>query len=311
MKLSEIRKGLQCENREGVLKGMNRDAVEILSSLGLFQNTDISPMRTIDNILSQKGAVMCGDDWGTLPYNTYPFGTPGTLQPRLLTICRGKEKLGHFLEEVLAKSWKMQRKYPHEEKTVIILTDKWDNATFKKHEKIFLKYAVQNEIRYIILLITDYGITEIPFLPKNPATLRAIQFEDIENDEVVDDMTRLLDGRPIEFSITEYAPQNDEMVNFKFYLEDMRWVRTDKQGIAEGNIQPDYLQQFIEDIKWITDMRKKVVAPKSKTVDAPICRLKIAEKTAEWVRGAMYTEDDRRFSELEHSVWGFIGTFEK
>ena len=306
MKLSEVRQGLQCENREVVLNGMSRDAVDILTGLGIFQNPSISPIRVIDNLLKHGKTADNADDGDAALYNTYPFGTLGVLQPRLLAICRGKMKLRHFLEEVLAKSWRMQKKFSNEEKMVIILTDKWDATTFRKHEKAFLNYALQYEVRYIILLLTDYGITEIPFLPKDLAILRRMRCNSIEDNEIVNDMIQLLDGKPIEFSITENVPQNKLMLDFKVYVENMKWERTDNHGTVAGDIRLDDLHRFVEDIWCITERRKKVLAPKSQKVDAPVCTLKIAGKTVEWNPDYAHLTDDKFFIDLDWKIQDFI-----
>ena len=68
------------------------------------------------------------------------------------------------------QSAKMARKYrnqPDVLKTVIIVTDYWDPKQFKEYEKEMLQYALKDGIWYIFLLATDYGVTQIPFLPNS------------------------------------------------------------------------------------------------------------------------------------------------
>ena len=54
----------------------------------------------------------------------------------------------------------------HGEKQVTVLTDKWDVSVFQKYEWDFLNSALMDKVQYIFLLVTDYGITVIPFLPQ-------------------------------------------------------------------------------------------------------------------------------------------------
>ena len=314
MKLSEIRQGLQSRNREGILKGMSWDAIEILRELEILQNPNISPMRALDTLLKHKDTNDSVHGIATSTYNTYPFGVPGILQPRLLAVCRGKMTLRGFLEEVLARSKRMLQTFPNEKKTVIILTDKWDATIFRKYEKIFLNYALQYEVCYIILLVTDYGITDIPFLPRDNEVLNKMKgciIEDDEDEDILNDIIRILDGKPIEFFITENALYNDDRVCFNFYLETMKWERIDNRGKVEGDIPPDDLRKFVESIRNIMERKRKFITTKSKIADAPMCTLKIAEKTVEW--NAEYTNltNDKFFIDLERNIYDFIWSCEK
>ena len=134
--------------------------------------------------------------------------------------------------------------------------------------------------------------------------------EDDEDDDV-NDIKRILNGKPIEFHITENASYNDDRICFKFYLETMKWERIDNHGKVDGNIPFDELRKFVEDIRNIVKQRKKSITTKSKIADAPMCTLKIAEKTVEW--NAEYTNltNDKFFIDLERNIHDFIWSCEK
>ena len=104
------------------------------------------------------------DPW----YNSFPFGEEtNEVFPRFLGICRGSMKLGKVMDAALEHCTDVIRAFGqagNEERTVMILTDKWDEKTFKQYEEWCLKHAALDGIRFIFLLATDYGYTEIPFL---------------------------------------------------------------------------------------------------------------------------------------------------
>ena len=105
--------------------------------------------------------------------NTYPFGVPSGLYPDFLGVCVGKTRLQTVLAKAEDHCERAIIKYPNEEKTVIIVTDKWDNSMFRKDfAGTFINFACQNNIVFIILLITDFGISKIPFLPINRNILK-------------------------------------------------------------------------------------------------------------------------------------------
>ena len=99
-------------------------------------------------------------------YNTWPYGTlQDTVYPGFLAVCRGKQGLGGVLQIVERQCKRMTTVCKDERKGILIITDKWDSETFRKHEKKLLKYAVHDNIWIVILLVTEYGYIQIPFLP--------------------------------------------------------------------------------------------------------------------------------------------------
>lgn len=101
-------------------------------------------------------------------YNSFPFGEKTKeVFPRFLGICRGKTKLKEVLDAALDHCVDVVRKYGSKEdepRTVMILTDKWDDKTFKGYEERFLKHTAMDGIWFVFLLATDYGYAQIPFV---------------------------------------------------------------------------------------------------------------------------------------------------
>ena len=105
-------------------------------------------------------------------YNSFPFGTK-TDQPfrEFVGIYFAKNKYKKTWRNVLdaAKSYckKISKSnIPLEdEKNVLILTDHWDTQMFRKNYAVpFINYAHSCNITFIFLLVTDFGITRIPFI---------------------------------------------------------------------------------------------------------------------------------------------------
>ncbi len=130
-----------------------------------------TPLQNLDEVIKTKqgtGTLSEGHSW----YNTYPFGTPTHKPPfpRFLAVCNGGRRLKTVLDRVKLQSERMAAHYGGQEnveKTVIVLTDKWNHSLFKMYEEDFLNHALQDGIWYIFLFVTDYGCTQIPFLPND------------------------------------------------------------------------------------------------------------------------------------------------
>ena len=95
--------------------------------------------------------------------NTYPFGKKtNRVYPQFWGVCAGAQRL----KTVLDKAAEYCEKPLGEDKTVVIVTDKWDQAVFQKHfERQFLRCALEQNVTFLFLLVTDYGVSRIPFLP--------------------------------------------------------------------------------------------------------------------------------------------------
>lgn len=108
--------------------------------------------------------------FGESPINTYPFGkTTEQTFPEFLGICSGGAKLDGALGAARGHCEKARKSLPKDlPKAVMIFTDKWDWPTFhRKFELPFLRYALEDNVLFIFLLVTDYGVSRIPFLVRN------------------------------------------------------------------------------------------------------------------------------------------------
>jgi hypothetical protein len=100
---------------------------------------------------------------------------------RSIVICRGKCSLDRAFTTIMRHSDKICV-MNHHPKTIFLLSDKWNNETFKRYEKRLLEYTLSHNVWYIFLLVTMYGYTQIPFLPNDREKIQNLRYEEIEED---------------------------------------------------------------------------------------------------------------------------------
>ncbi len=118
---------------------------------------------------------------GQFSVNTYPFGRPTKeIFPEFVGVCSGKERSEAVLTKARQHCKKMEGCFPaDQQKSVIILTDKWNDAVFReKYEREFLRYSLQQNVLFVFLLVTDHGVARIPFLAENWYELGELQKRD-------------------------------------------------------------------------------------------------------------------------------------
>lgn len=115
---------------------------------------------------------------GQFHVNTFPFGarTPDVFS-EFIGICSGETTILHALNAVMSYCESVQGSLPpDDEKTVTLLSDKWDGPRFQHDfEFPFLNFALTQNILFVFLLVTDYGVTRIPFLARNHMELQRIR----------------------------------------------------------------------------------------------------------------------------------------
>lgn len=136
-------------------------------------------LREILRAISGGGMIALSEAADSLPaggsgprVNTFPFGTKThSGHPDYIGIaCTGKTSLRKVLNSAEKHCWDMELGHWGREvdKTVIILTDKWDQVQFQRdYEKIFLRYALRDRVLFLFFLVNHYGVSRIPFLPRD------------------------------------------------------------------------------------------------------------------------------------------------
>lgn len=316
MKLSEIR-GL-CKSdfdssRKKILFNeiarINEVFLPNLDRAILSHNPNLSPLCNLDlaieELKNNSHAIS-----GSTVYNTWPYGVPSDTYPCFLAICRGKTTLNDAFKTMQAQSHKIAKKYGSDreiQKLVILLTDKWDQNKFVKYEKNFLNHALHDDVWYIFILVTDYGYTQIPFLPNDKSILREIGDEVVEDDVTFEDMLKLLEGNPFEYHHSDgtWNLYKNETYQFDYY--DMMWYKNDLYGKSKGHIPKRDLRKFLENAIWIADSNK-VKFMHFRAVDAGSNCLSIFGKTIEW---DFVDDADNSMKKLIRALDEFINECEK
>ena len=318
MKLKEIHKIIEPEIGEERNEDVCRQIAPVDEGFIYHVDRDIlnisrthNPIQNIDAVLEHHtGADVFAVN--NLKCNTWPFGNPTTeVYPRFLAICRGNVTLNNAFVEISKQSRMIAQYYHHthhKEKTVILLTDKWDIKTFKKYEKEFLSYAMHDSIWYIFLLVTEYGYTQVPFLPNNRRTLQGFELEKVEDDVTLAEMIARLHGQPIEYSVTGGTWKQNDWTEYIFSADYLKWEKKTIAGKSGGDIREKIMHKFLEDVLWISEIASNEVLSNISASDAPVSTLRIFGKTIEW---DVPDNCEERIVDLQTSLGKFIEACEK
>ncbi|MCI6869551.1 MAG: hypothetical protein MR853_02320 [Selenomonadales bacterium] len=298
---------------------------EMLQDACLLDDNNLIPLQNIDNIIAQDGANIQSSNhpW----YNTIPFGTKSSTYafdannrtfPRLLAICRGETTLPSILRKIKEQCPKIVEEYPDKTKSdfnkiVVLLTDKWDTSKFEKYDKVFLNHALQDDFRFIILLVTAYGYTQIPFLPNNRNELDKFSNVIVEDDFTINDLKNLLTSfESFEYEYYDRTRKQLAPKTYIFHLEFMKWDKIpDFEFIESGRIREKALLKFIKNVLWIKDSLESRIESKSikQDKDSSIYVLHIFGKEVSW--HPVSKDEDKLFGELTESMEEFMEKCDK
>ena len=115
----------------------------------------------LPDLFSSKSA---GNYIGGLPINTYPFGSPtDEIYLWLLAVCGEKGNLAETLDYIVRHCYRNSGNgLQNTVKGVLLLSTKWDGETFNKYEKDLVDQYRRIDIIFVAVLVTEYGVTEIP-----------------------------------------------------------------------------------------------------------------------------------------------------
>ena len=308
MKIGEIKTNCETERE----KDCNAELrTEIAQINGLFElliidaerimhlDPDRNPLQNIDEVLADSESIACVND-SNPGYNTWPFGTPTEkVYPGFLAVCRGKQNLGGVLQVVERQCKKMSKECKDDKKGSLIITDKWDPEAFRKHEKKLLKYASEEGIWIVILLVTEYGYTQIPFLPNDRKFFEKHSVNMVEDDVTLDDLFRLMDVDNGRFYYHASAGTLDRFggEDYTFY-DNCCWERHSYNGERGGYITESAMCRFLKKVLWIAELDQDKVSMVNSS-DAPIFRLHIFGKEVEWDVSLV---GDKKYKELVNNV---------
>ena len=314
MKIEEIRAICEGPNERGC---RNKELCEVLSRIDeafiyhtdreiLTHSPEKSALENMDDILTGECEVpgITGMPRGTEWYNSYPFGIEtDVIYSMFLGICRGKTRLEAVLREAIRHSEDVVKCCPrYSEGTTVIITDKWDAKIFAKYEKSFIRYACKHDIFPLFLLVTDYGYTQIPFLPNDRDKARELILdEDADRDEA----WRLFRELPVEYieqgSVFNIWQRNE----YTFYFSDGTWEL--KHPYAEnrmirGSMPYSAAKQFFSDVLWIADADDKDLYTDARGIDAGSYSLSVFGKRLFWDASTIDENGDPCFIKLNEAI---------
>ncbi len=189
-------------------------------------------------------------------------------------------------------------------KTVIVITDYWNPKIFRKYEKEMLKHAMKDGIWYIFLLLTDYGVTQIPFLPIYRDDLDKNDIGEIEGDLTPDELLHRFPRMTIEYDVQD---ENGNCIDH-FYVDDLGWNKRSNCKDIFGNIKEKNLCQLLEDVGWIYDIVDDEIVQDNLKKDANQFCLGIFGKTIRWNSCSVLADNrnEYRFENLPKAINRFI-----
>jgi len=268
----------------------------------LYRDHSKTPLENIDDVLA-AGTVYEKDEDKKYSFNTYPFGNPTEeVYPKFLAICRGTERLNATLKVIKDQSKKIARlKNDGNEwvngKCVVLLTDKWDQKVFKKYEEEFIKRAIYDDIRYMFFLVTDYGYTQIPFLPNRRDELDKFRKTKFVKNKGISNIKHRIDGYEFEYACTYRESPGTWAIrsgrNIELDLNDRIWEVSRGYESQSGKIPLKACERFLRRLKVIEEYPRCELASNFQALDAGFCELNIYGHMVTWSNiGDMEGEDE-------------------
>jgi len=228
---------------------------------------------------------------GNFKYNSFPFGiSTNEVLPEFVGVYFNKNKYKKSLRDVLneAKTQcvRMGKKYPFESrKRVLILTDTWNSYTFRRYYALpFINYAHQYNITIVCLLVTDFGVTRIPFI--NQRYGKHVGNSDVHVYDTNSAKAKNILSKFIDFPHFEYESQGSTLNRFDGacrlsfdYIENeycYEYTKNYEGKVKKGmvsDIPDEVLEKFALNVIGLANIRESCIKEDRYVLDA-------SEKTA-------------------------------
>jgi hypothetical protein len=184
----------------------------------LYENTALCVKRIAETMMA-KGGLQALEDFsnGQIPFgqersrvNTYPVGEQtneihseflGVYSSRTQRSMTGlfnavKKQLGYY----------RSRQFYNVRKAITIVTDTWNPKYFQKYETLFLEAVLNDDVCFNFYLVTDYGITRIPFMNKRQTDdfRREYLGQHIDEEDTLQEFVRKTGLREMEYVVEQY-----------------------------------------------------------------------------------------------------------
>ena len=253
--------------------------------------------------------------------NTFPFGKPSReTYPEFVGVCKGERTIRSVLDKAEIQCENMIKAYPyHVHKTILILTDKWDDPLFRKnYAGTFINYAYKYNILFMFLLVTDFGVSRIPFLSWDRRKMYNRGFGDVEwgarhtEKEMYENLMEKLDSGYLSY-VEEYRNGDDhghsigrfefDLLHQTFYLNtfDSGSGTTDRKS---GKIPAKAVKKFLEAVSDYCEL------PESEYYDKNNLNKASVRHTAELFnkRFYWYAAEEPLFEKLEQAFRNLLAS---
>ena len=90
-------------------------------------------------------------------------------------LTRTLEEIGRISERMISLNTQ-----PGTVRRIVLVTDKWDGDSFASYRDRFIENAFRSGIWFQMLLVSDFGLAEIPFLPRDTSCRSDFEIEEAE-----------------------------------------------------------------------------------------------------------------------------------
>lgn len=249
--------------------------------------------------------------------NTYPFGQKTKeIYPRMLAVCRGNKNIGTVFNAMEKQAERMASEYPDPENdprvgqglSIFLLTDKWSPSEFSKVEQKFINYALHNGIWFVFLLVTDYGVTEIPFLPNDRDALIGYRNSEISDGSVLEYEEVLNLQKGYEFAIERNGGtwQRYDVDTYTFDIGGHRWTCDTLTGHREGEIPGAALGRFFNRIRFLANDNGAGLKPAPVVLDAGYYTLRVMGLEISWPNISLENLGDDQIKKIASATIEFL-----
>ena len=193
--------------------------------------------------------------------NVFPLAaSEGEVYPDYIGFtCGSKAHQSTVLESAEAYCWKACKALgPDVEKTVLIITDMWRDMTFRaEFEQDFLRYALQSNVLFLFVMVTQYGVQPIPFLPWDRNELRRLAeaYRDSGGFEADRALQALLDN-PVCSYRSGLRERNPDGITHWFDFDKRICRKTSPDGTVLEEVAVSHLdiRRFAESVSGFSDL---------------------------------------------------------
>ena len=252
MRVRDIRKEMTGMNEDDVYASWNREGSDILDAEITHEYMD-----AISRLMLGSGdylETLYDFSKGMIPkdtkdrlckeINTFPFEEPtDRIYPEFLGICAGQQPLSAVFKAAESYMKKADNAF------VTILTDKWDPVVFAKYEGRFMSMAIKKRILINIFLVTNYGMTRIPFLDRRKIRELKNRYKDvvIENqlgEKCGKDIKMVVFKTSAYHSFKQYANLEMGTYIFDFHDNTASYEGNDGKTFHNYKLDKEYAERF-------------------------------------------------------------------